>query len=77
MFFETKKTVNTQAPRAQSVKNPWGALGSPRFVTEFPKLKRLGCLRVGLVIPDRKPVEQNARQQRTDRVDQRKVGILL
>ena len=26
VFFETKKTVNTQAPRAQSVKNPGGLL---------------------------------------------------
>ncbi len=59
------------------VRRSLGALCEPSFVQEFMKRKPLGCLRAGLVIPGREPMEQNARQQRTDRVDQRKVGILL
>jgi hypothetical protein len=56
VFFETKKTADkaTQGPEFAEAR---GAFGGPSFVQELMKLKRLGCLRAGLVIPGREPMK--------------------
>ena len=56
VFFETKKTANT-VTQGPEVSRSLGTFGGPSFVQEFMKLKRLGCLRAGLVVPGREPME--------------------